>query len=227
VPPACSASSGPPGQVATIATVSGRRITDLGHDARVLRDEPAERQVARMGGGRASCSTQRPEEDRLLAEQYNRGVREPARCRFEHQVTDKTPGSDPSPQVRPHATPGVTPNVSSGRPCSASAATSHASATSGPSASTNLGWRSSAPVLPALTANAWARRRVPSTPRRRIGQGFLTRCRAGRLRTGRRLPPPSRPADHSGPCGVLVIAGCDHLAWRQEISSECSTDVVK
>jgi len=77
-----------------------RRVDELDHDVRQVRDELAEQTVASRPPWARELFGQRPEQYRR-AEYWDRGVREVARYRIEHDVSDETPGLGPEPAGGP------------------------------------------------------------------------------------------------------------------------------
>lgn len=77
-----------------------RQISDLEHQAMVLRDELAELQVAQPPRWALELFGQRPEQYRR-AEYYDQAVREVARYRIEHQTPDQATGLGPEPAAGP------------------------------------------------------------------------------------------------------------------------------
>ena len=68
-----------------------RRIGELDHQARQLRDELADREVAARPAWAREVFGERPVQYKR-AEQWDRGVRDVARYRIEHHVPNDTPG---------------------------------------------------------------------------------------------------------------------------------------
>jgi len=73
-----------------------RRVDELDHDVRQVRDELAEQVVASPPAWARDLFGQRPEQYRQ-AEHWDRGVRDVARYRIEHHVDEDTPGLGPEP----------------------------------------------------------------------------------------------------------------------------------
>ena len=73
-----------------------RRLAQLGAEGRDVRDDLAERDVARPPPWARAMFGERPAHPRQ-AEQYDRGVREVARYRIEHDTPDDTPELGPEP----------------------------------------------------------------------------------------------------------------------------------
>jgi chemotaxis protein histidine kinase CheA len=87
---------GPAGEVRAERDGLERRIAELEREVRAVRDELAERQVADPPAWAREMFGARPEQYRR-AEYYDRGVREVARYRIEHDVAGQTPGLGPEP----------------------------------------------------------------------------------------------------------------------------------
>jgi hypothetical protein len=73
-----------------------RRLAQLGAEGRELHDTLAEQQVAHPPAWARALFGERPAHPRQ-AEQYDRGVREAARYRIEHDVPDDAPALGPEP----------------------------------------------------------------------------------------------------------------------------------
>jgi len=77
-----------------------RRVDELDHDMRQVRDELAEQVVASPPAWARDLFGQRPEQYRR-AEHWDRGVSDVARYRIEHHVDENTPGLGPEPASGP------------------------------------------------------------------------------------------------------------------------------
>lgn len=77
-----------------------RRISTLEQQARIVRNELAERQVARPPGWARELFGERPQQYRR-AEYYDRAVRQVARYRLTHDIPDHTPDLGPEPTSGP------------------------------------------------------------------------------------------------------------------------------
>ncbi|MEY2513134.1 MAG: hypothetical protein QOJ89_492 [bacterium] len=87
---------GPAGAVRDERDGRERRIGAVEHDARLMRDELAERDVARPPAWARELFGERPGQYRR-AEYYDRGVREVARYRVEFEISEQMPGLGPEP----------------------------------------------------------------------------------------------------------------------------------
>jgi len=87
---------GPPAAVREERAGLDRRVGELDHDVRQVRDELAEQAVASPPAWAQETLGPRPEQYRR-AEHWDRGVRDVARYRIEHDVSEDTPGLGPEP----------------------------------------------------------------------------------------------------------------------------------
>lgn len=75
------------------------RLADVEHQARVVCDELADRQVAQPPAWARDMFGERPQASYRQAEHYDRGIREVARYRIAYDIPDHTPGLGAEPEA--------------------------------------------------------------------------------------------------------------------------------